>query len=36
MMREPVEHGGGHLLVAEDLGPFPKARLVVVITEVCS
>ena len=26
MMREPVEHGGGHLLVAEDLGPFPESE----------
>jgi hypothetical protein len=27
MMREPVEHGGGHLLVAEDLGPFPEGEV---------
>ena len=27
MMREPVEHGGGHLLVAEDLGPFPESEV---------
>ena len=24
MMREAVEHGGGHLLIAEDLWPFSE------------
>jgi len=27
MMREPVEHGGGHFLVAEDLGPFSEGKI---------
>ena len=27
VVREAVEHGGGHLLVAEDLGPLPEAQI---------
>jgi len=27
MMREAVEHGGGHLLIAEDLRPFPEGEV---------
>jgi hypothetical protein len=27
MMREPVEHGGGHFLVAEDLGSFSEGKI---------
>jgi hypothetical protein len=31
-----VKHHGDHPLVAEVLRPFPKVRLVLTITEVCS
>jgi hypothetical protein len=27
MVREPVEHGGGHLGVAEDLGPIGEGQV---------
>jgi hypothetical protein len=27
VVRDAIEHGGGHLLVAEDLGPFPEAQI---------
>ena len=27
MMSEPVEHGGGHLLISKDLGPFSKGQV---------
>ena len=36
MMREPVEHGGGHFLSPKTWGHSPKARLVMMTTEVCS
>ena len=27
VMGDTVEHSGGHLLVAEDLGPFPEGEI---------
>ena len=27
MMGDPVKHGGGHFLIAEDLGPFPEGEI---------
>jgi hypothetical protein len=27
VMSDAVEHGGGHLFVAEDLGPFPEGEI---------
>ena len=26
-MGDTVEHGGGHLFIAEDLGPFPEGEI---------
>jgi hypothetical protein len=33
---EPVEHGGGHLGIAEHARPLAERQLVVIITEVRS